>query len=189
MQTRESEFTRVVRHEAGHTLGFPHEHLRKALVDKIIPSKAFSYYKATQGWSPQEVRSQVLTPIEEAVLRGTPVDYNSIMCYQIPGSITRDGNPIAGGVDINAQDHAFAAQVYPRDNRARSRAEAALARPLSRGALARPLSRGALARRGRADYVGAGGTAGAPVLCFAPGTDPGYIAAVVEALRGSRSAL
>ena len=34
MNTPESEFHRVVRHETGHTLGFPHEHMRKALVDK-----------------------------------------------------------------------------------------------------------------------------------------------------------
>ena len=32
MQTPDSEFHRVVRHEAGHTLGFPHEHMRKAIV-------------------------------------------------------------------------------------------------------------------------------------------------------------
>lgn len=32
MNTRESEFRRVVRHEAGHTLGFPHEHMRRELV-------------------------------------------------------------------------------------------------------------------------------------------------------------
>ena len=31
--TSESEFYRVVRHETGHTLGFPHEHLRKEVVD------------------------------------------------------------------------------------------------------------------------------------------------------------
>lgn len=31
MNTPESENKRVIRHEAGHTLGFPHEHMRKAL--------------------------------------------------------------------------------------------------------------------------------------------------------------
>ncbi len=35
MQTPESEYHRVVRHETGHTLGFPHEHMRKELVEKI----------------------------------------------------------------------------------------------------------------------------------------------------------
>src|SRR5262245_4295777 len=35
MNTVDSEFFRVVRHETGHTLGFPHEHMRKEIVDRI----------------------------------------------------------------------------------------------------------------------------------------------------------
>ena len=49
MNTPESEFHRVVRHETGHTLGFPHEHMRKALVDKIDPQKALEFFGRTQG--------------------------------------------------------------------------------------------------------------------------------------------
>jgi hypothetical protein len=36
------------------------------------------------------------------------------MCYQIPGSLTKDGKPIVGGKDIDAKDRAFAANVYPK---------------------------------------------------------------------------
>jgi astacin (peptidase family M12A) len=115
MQTSESEFHRVVRHETGHTMGFPHEHMRKELVDKIDPNKAIQFFGATQGWSPDEVRAQVLTPIEESSLLGTAhADPNSIMCYQIPGSITKDGQPIVGGLDIDKQDYAFAGKIYPK---------------------------------------------------------------------------
>ncbi len=88
MTTLESEFHRVVRHETGHTLGFPHEHMRKALVAKIDPAKAIAYFERTQGWSEEEVRAQVLTPIEESTLRGTAADAKSIMCYQILGELT-----------------------------------------------------------------------------------------------------
>jgi hypothetical protein len=83
--TPDSEFHRVVRHETGHTLGFPHEHMRKALVDKIDRDKAIKYFMATQGWSEDEVIAQVLTPIEESALMSTAADPKSIMCYQIPG--------------------------------------------------------------------------------------------------------
>jgi hypothetical protein len=115
MATPESEFFRVVRHETGHTLGFPHEHMRRALVEKIDPDKAFAYFRRWDGWNKAMVRAQVLTPIEESQLRGTAqVDPNSIMCYQLPGEITKDGQPIVGGLDIDASDHAFAAQVYPK---------------------------------------------------------------------------
>ena len=115
MSTIDSEFNRVVRHEAGHTLGFPHEHMRRELVDKIDEKKAIDLFGRTQGWSPQEVREQVLTPIEEsALLHTVHADPKSIMCYQIPGSITKNGRPILGGTDIDEIDAAFAASIYPK---------------------------------------------------------------------------
>jgi hypothetical protein len=115
MQTDDSEFHRVVRHETGHTLGFIHEHMRRTLVKQIDEKKAIAYFGSTQGWSPAMVRQQVLTPIEESSLLGTAqTDANSIMCYQIPGTITVSGKPILGGNDIDAQDFAFAAKLYPK---------------------------------------------------------------------------
>ena len=115
MNTPESEFHRVVRHETGHTLGCPHEHMRRDLVALIDAEKAVAYFQATQGWSAEETRQQVLTPIEQSSLWGTThSDPNSIMCYQIPGSITKNGKPIIGGLDIDASDYAFLAKVYPK---------------------------------------------------------------------------
>ena len=96
MNTAESEYHRVVRHETGHTLGFPHEHMRQALIDRIDPEKAYRYFLATQGWDKAMVDAQVLTALDEASLMGTPEDQTSIMCYQLPGSITKDGQPIVG---------------------------------------------------------------------------------------------
>lgn len=113
METEDSEFYRVVRHETGHSLGFQHEHMRMDLVARIDPLKAVAYFGITQGWGPQEVRDQVLTPLDEADIFGTPADETSIMCYQLPGSITTDGRPIVGGLDLNANDRALAALVYP----------------------------------------------------------------------------
>jgi hypothetical protein len=115
MQTPESEFIRVVRHETGHTMGFPHEHMRRQLVAKIDPQKAIQYFGRTQGWSPPEVRAQVLTPLEDSSVRGTVLaDPNSIMCYQLPGSIMKDGKPIVGGKDIDDSDFRFAGLLYPK---------------------------------------------------------------------------
>jgi hypothetical protein len=116
MTTHESEFHRVVRHETGHTLGFPHEHMRAELVARIDPEKAYAYFLRTQGWDRTMVDQQVLTPLEESSLLGTEnADEDSIMCYQLPGDITIDGQPIIGGVDIDDSDYAFAALIYPKD--------------------------------------------------------------------------
>jgi hypothetical protein len=115
MTTLDSEFHRVVRHETGHTLGFPHEHMRRELVAKIDPAKAIAFFGSTQGWTPEEVRQQVLTPLEDSSLLGTThADAHSIMCYQIPGNLTKDHKPIVGGVDIDNMDYAFAKSIYPK---------------------------------------------------------------------------
>src|SRR5262249_30209520 len=115
MRTPDSEFYRVVRHETGHTLGCPHEHMRRALVARIDPAKAYAYFRDTQGWSQTETRQQVLTPLAESSLLGTEdADPKSIMCYQIPGAITKDRRPILGGRDIDRWDYAFMARIYPK---------------------------------------------------------------------------
>ena len=115
MMTPDSEYHRVIRHETGHTLGFPHEHLRKELVAKLDRDKTIAYFEKTQQWSKEEVIQQVLTPLEDATLTETAnTDEHSIMCYQIPGIVTKDGRPIIGGTDIDASDYAFAAQLYPK---------------------------------------------------------------------------
>jgi hypothetical protein len=122
INTPQSEFRRVVCHEAGHTLGFPHEHMRKAFVERIDPQKAYAYFLRTDGWSEQDVRDQVLTPLDARTLLGTRPDQTSIMCYQLPGSIMRDGQPIPGGNAINETDYEFAATLYPLPKQTSGRA-------------------------------------------------------------------
>ena len=117
MRSPESEFRRVVRHEAGHTLGFDHEHLRRELVAKIDPAKAIASFAETDEWTAADTREQVLTPLEERSIRGTRIDPLSIMCYDIPAEITFDNTAIVGGVDINKSDYAFAAKLYPKPSR------------------------------------------------------------------------
>lgn len=113
MNTLDSEFYRVVRHETGHTLGFPHEHMRKELVDHIDRKKAIKYYFDKLKWPEQTVIEQVLTPLDPKSLRGTGyADPNSIMAYQIPASITKDGVAIPGGKDINESDYRFVGEIY-----------------------------------------------------------------------------
>jgi hypothetical protein len=112
--TPESEYRRVVRHETGHTLGFPHEHMRKELVARLDRKKCYDYFLRTQGWDRRMVDAQVLTPLDQKSIFSTAADDTSIMCYQLPGTITKDGKPIRGGDDINRTDYRFAGKIYPK---------------------------------------------------------------------------
>jgi hypothetical protein len=115
MSTPDSEFYRVVRHETGHTLGFPHEHLRAEIINKMDKDKTIAYFMKTQGWTKEEVIDQVLTPIAESALIATAhADPKSIMCYELPGQIMISGKPVPGGVDIDPMDKKFATMIYPK---------------------------------------------------------------------------
>ncbi|MFO1044941.1 MAG: hypothetical protein U0941_24465 [Planctomycetaceae bacterium] len=117
MSTLESEYRRVVRHETGHTLGFPHEHLRKELIARLDRQKTYDYFWEKYRWEHVKVDSNVLTPLDDRTIMGTPTDQTSIMCYQLPGRITKDGRPILGGTDINSTDSNFAKRIYPAASR------------------------------------------------------------------------
>ena len=134
MNTLDSEFYRVVRHETGHTLGCPHEHMRADMIADINRQAAIDYYMASQGWTEEQVIQQVLTPISAGSIRGTgKSDRLSIMCYQIPANLTIDGIAIPGGSDIDAIDREFIAEVYPKPTspQAASDTTAAVSPPVS----------------------------------------------------------
>jgi hypothetical protein len=118
MDKPESEFKRVVRHETGHILGYPHEHQRRGIVELIDPDKAIAYCAAQYEWDADKTRAEMLTPVEDSQLfrldTSVGPDATSIMCYDIPGEVTYTGQLIPGGRDINSSDAAFNAICYPK---------------------------------------------------------------------------
>lgn len=117
LRTPQSEWMRVVPHEFGHTLGCPHEHARKAIIELLDPEKVIALFSRTQGWSRQQVIEQILTPLEEQSIMtgGSSADVESIMTYQFPGSVTRNGRPIPGGGTFSEVDKRHFAAIYPKD--------------------------------------------------------------------------
>ncbi|KIL84626.1 peptidase m12 [Fusarium avenaceum] len=115
METRDSEFYRVIRHETGHTLGFPHEHRTSGIVSRIDRAKAIEYHLRVYRWPEEKTIEQVLTPLEKSALIATELaDPTSIMCYDLPASIMKDHVAVPGGNDINDTDGRFAASLYPK---------------------------------------------------------------------------
>jgi hypothetical protein len=114
MQTLESEFRRVGRHEPGHTLALIHEHSRKAIVDQLNPAAVLPDFKASQGWSEAMIYQQILTPEPESALTATnPADAASIMAYWFQASLTYSHQPIVGGTDINDNDYSLINRLFP----------------------------------------------------------------------------
>ena len=71
MDTPDSEFFRVVRHEKGHTLGLRHEHLRREIVHRIDRQKAIDYFMKTQGRAEQQVIINLLSLLDYSALMAT----------------------------------------------------------------------------------------------------------------------
>jgi hypothetical protein len=112
--TPDSEFFRVVRHEAGHALSLVHEHQRKDVIRLLDPAKTIRVFRDLYGWDEATTRQQVLTPVSEQLLKATAADVRSIMAYQFGPECTKNGKPIPGGLDIDASDYALIAKVYPK---------------------------------------------------------------------------
>ena len=108
MSTSESEYKRVVRHEAGHTLAFPHEHMRKQLVARIDKAKAYDYFFRTSRWDRTTVDQQVLTSLDDRSIMERR--YRSGFDHVLPRFRLDHGRriPIRGGTDINSTDFGFA---------------------------------------------------------------------------------
>lgn len=114
VKTPESEWLRVVPHEAGHALGAIHEHQRAEIVERLNAQAVIREFKRTQGWSAEEIRQQILTPEPESALTGSPhTEETSIMAYSFGGNLTKNGKPILGGSDITDMDYEYMAKIYP----------------------------------------------------------------------------
>lgn len=115
-RTSDEEVARVVIHEFGHSLGAAHEHMRREIVNRIDRRKAIAYF-ARIGWTAQDVDQQVMTPLEEASIRGlaTPeADEISVMTYELPGSIMKDGVGVIGGRGLSSLDIQWIGRIYPK---------------------------------------------------------------------------
>lgn len=110
-----SEYRRVVKHEFGHFLGFPHEQQLPPIVVRIDPELAIAWGRRVLGWDEAKVRSNILTALDPRSLRMLHGgDVNGIMCYALPAEIMRDRIAVPGGADIDAIDAEFVGTLWPK---------------------------------------------------------------------------
>lgn len=107
------QIQRVVLHEFGHALGLMHEHQHPGVAIPWNRPVLYEHYRRTNGWSPQDVETQVIAPVlaETAVLGA--YDAESIMGYVIPPElVTEPGWSRGFTYVISAGDKALAQRLY-----------------------------------------------------------------------------
>ena len=107
------EYQRVVRHEFGHALGMIHEHQNPAAQGQIPwdKPKVYAYY-AQQGWSHDDVDSNIFEVYSEDSTNHTAFDPTSIMEYAIPDSLTIGSYSVGWNTELSSNDVTFMRRQY-----------------------------------------------------------------------------
>lgn len=112
-KTPEDEFARTVLHEFGHALGAIHEHMNPMGNIPWNRPVAYRYYMGTQGWSKNDVDTQLFAKYSMSQLNLSSYDRESIMHYPVPKELTTDGFEVGWNDALSAQDKTFIRTVYP----------------------------------------------------------------------------
>jgi len=103
----------IVLHEFGHALGLGHTHQsRKSGIEWDVP-KALKHYKEKYNLDSIETMKQVITPYESG--QHYPLDKESIMIYEIPAHITRNGVSISWPDSISQRDGELVMKMYKKN--------------------------------------------------------------------------
>lgn len=109
----DSEYNRVATHEMFHALGFEHEHQHPQGGIPWDTAKVIAYYGRTQGWSPAQVKAQVLNRYTGTNWVGTVPDRQSIMHYPVEEALTVGTFSVPWNTKMSSLDISFLQKTYP----------------------------------------------------------------------------
>ena len=111
--TDDLEYSRVVKHEFGHTLGCTHEHQSPGAGSIPWNKQAVYDYYARQGWSKADVDHNIFKRYSESETQFSQFDTKSIMLYPIPNSLTIGNYSVGLNTDLSVTDKEFIGIIYP----------------------------------------------------------------------------
>ena len=104
----------TVLHEFGHMIGLIHEHQNPiGTTINWNKNKVYSWAEQTQGWNAKDTDTNILNAYNKDSINGTDFDYQSIMLYFFPDTITLDNRGTKQNLKLSGLDVQLISQTYP----------------------------------------------------------------------------
>ncbi len=112
--TLNDEYSRVVTHEFGHSIGCIHEHQNPSTNIPWNKDAVYKYYAGPpNNWTKEQVDINLFTRYSANITQFSEFDPKSIMLYPIPNEFTIGNFEVGWNKVLSDEDKQFVATLYP----------------------------------------------------------------------------